>query len=150
MSLRQMILKTAFCGLFAATALVHAADKPLMHCFTFTAVDGASQADWDAFHKATDALPKKIPGVTKVWYGKLARPMSVYSPDDAAGQKFRGGAAKASGEFTRLQRQYGVCMEMKGQSAYDAYAKSPAHEEWNAAYSKVRVEGTTTFDIIGQ
>src|SRR4051794_6649874 len=112
MSFINSILRGAVCslGMIAATGLLHAADKPLMHCFTFTAVEGATQADWDAFHKATDALPKTIPSVTKVWYGKLVRPQSVYNPDQEAGKKFRDGAATATGEFTRLQRQYGVCM----------------------------------------
>ena len=30
---------------------LNAADKPLMHCFTFTAVDSATAADWEAFYK---------------------------------------------------------------------------------------------------
>jgi len=51
--------------LLASTAL--AGEKKLMHCFAFTAVEGATQADWDAFYKATDEIPKKIKGVSHVW-----------------------------------------------------------------------------------
>jgi len=99
-----------------------------MHCFAFTAVESASQADWDAFYKATDDLPKKIKGISHVWYGKLAHPLHV-------------------GEATR---QYGVCMEMENAQVRQAYGNDPYHKVWTDAYSKVRVEGTTTFDILGQ
>ena len=37
-----------------------AGEKSLMHCFAYTAIEGASQADWDAFYKASDELPKKM------------------------------------------------------------------------------------------
>ena len=110
------------------TPAAQAGEKKLMHCFAFTAVSGATQADWDNFYKATDDLPKKITGITKVWYGKLATPLHV---GDA-------------------QRQYGVCMEMKDAATRKAYGSDPYHEKWTEAYSKVREEGTTTYDILGQ
>ena len=112
--------------LLASTAL--AGEKKLMHCFAFTAQEKATPADWDAFYKATNELPKKIKGLSKVWYGKLASPLQV-------------------GERVR---QYGVCMEMADQSVREDYGRNPAHDEWNKAYSKVMVPGTTTFDIVGQ
>ena len=113
-------------ALFASSA--HGGEKKLMHCFAFTAVKYATQADWDAFYKASDELPKKIKGVSHVWYGKLANPL------------------QSDGMF----RQYGVCMEMESEAAREKYGNDPAHAEWDKAYSKVRVEGTTTFDILGQ
>jgi len=114
-------------GILLAGSL-SAGEKKVMHCFAFTAVDGASKADWDAFFKATDELPKKIKGLTHVWYGKLASPIRV------------------NGE----SRQWGVCMEMDSMAVRQAYGNDPAHDAWDKAYSKVRVEGTTTFDIVGQ
>ena len=105
-----------------------AGEKKLMHCFAFTPVKGATQADWDGFYKATDQIPKKIRGVSKVWYGKLASPMG------------RGESAP----------EYGVCMEMAEHVALDPYGKAAYHDEWLKAYEKVRVEGTTTFNILGQ
>ncbi len=114
-------------GLLVASSAM-AGEKKLMHCFAFTAVEGATQADWDAFYKATDDLPKNMKGISHVWYGKLARPLSV------------GGAT----------RQYGVCMEMDNADVRKNYGTDPAHKVWDAAYSKVRVAGTTTFDILGQ
>jgi hypothetical protein len=112
--------------LLASTAM--AGEKKLMHCFAFTAVKEATPADWDAFYKATDDLPKKIKGISHVWYGKLQDPL-------------RAGNAT---------RQYGVCMEMDNAAAREKYGNDPAHDTWDAAYSKVRVPGTTTFDILGQ
>lgn len=42
-----------------------------------------------------------------------------------------------------------VCMEMNaGPEALKAYSTHPAHDTWMKAYEKVRVEGTTTFDIM--
>jgi hypothetical protein len=115
------------CGFLVATTAM-AGEKKLMHCFAFTAQEKATPADWDAFYKATDELPKKIKGISKVWYGKLASPLQV-------GNRVR---------------QYGVCMEMADQSVREDYGHHPAHDEWNKAYSKVMQPGTTTFDIVGQ
>ena len=121
----------AVVSLLCAPAI--ASEKTLMHCFAFTEVEGASQADWDAFHKATDELPGKIEGLGKVWAGKLRRPLSQY---DSQGE--------------RTQRQHGVCMEMADEKVLEAYAKHEAHAEWVKAYEKVRVPGTTTYDILGR
>jgi Stress responsive A/B Barrel Domain len=124
--MKKMFLCFLASSLLAGTAL--AGEKKLMHCFAFTPVKEATQADWNAFYKATDELPQKIKGISRVWYGKLADPIEV---DGAV-------------------REYGVCMEMDSQAAREKYGNDPAHEQWNKAYSKVRVEGTTTFDIVGQ
>jgi hypothetical protein len=124
--MKKLFLCVAGGMLLASTTM--AGEKKVMHCFAFTAVKEATQADWDAFYKATDDLPKKIKGVSHVWYGKLSRPITV------------------DGEV----RQYGVCMEMDSADVRRAYGSDPAHAAWNAAYAKVRVEGTTTFDILGQ
>jgi len=121
------LLLTLASGLLLVSSAT-AGEKKVMHCFAFTAVDSASKADWDAFFKATDVLPTKIKGLTHVWYGKLARPINV------DGQS----------------RQWGVCMEMDSPEVRRAYGNDPAHKVWEEAYSKVRVEGTTTYDILGQ
>jgi antibiotic biosynthesis monooxygenase (ABM) superfamily enzyme len=114
---------------FAMTAgVLCAGEKKLMHCFTFTTIEQATPADWDAFRSATAELPKKIPGLTKVWSGKLSRPMRT-----------PGGT-----------RTYGVCMEFDDQAALEKYAADPAHKKWQEAYEKVRQPGTTTFDLLGE
>lgn len=138
-------------ALFLPAATLSAGEKKLMHCFAFTVIESATQADWDAFGKATDAIPSKIPGVTRVWRGKLRAPLTVYQVLDAdARKKLNAGAEKVSSEVSRRVRQHGVCMEMNDEAALKTYADHPYHKDWMAAYEKVRVAGTTTYDIIGQ
>jgi hypothetical protein len=134
--------------LVCAAGVSAAADGKLMHCFYFTAVEGATDADWQAFYKATDALPGKIPGLLSVWYGKLSRPMSVFMPAPETRKQLKPDTTKITGEFSRVVRQHGVCMEFKDEAALKAYAPDPAHKEWEAIYGKVRQYGTTTFDIL--
>jgi hypothetical protein len=114
--------------MFLFTGVLSAGEKKLMHCFYFTSIPEATQADWQAFFKATDELPSKIPGLERVWYGKLARPLR-------AGD---------------LVRDWGVCMEMADEAALKAYGAAPAHDEWTKVYFKVRKPGTTTINFIGQ
>jgi hypothetical protein len=127
-----------------------AGEKDVMHCFAFTAIDGAPDGDWQAFFQASDALPSKIPAIKRVWYGKLQNSLNVFSPDAAARKEYTGGAKSAKGEFTRLQRQWGMCMEMENEAALKGYVDNPAHKDWEKAYFKVRVPGTTTFNLLGQ
>jgi len=126
-----MLRWTLLLTLFVGTAF--AGEDGLMHCFAFTEIEDASDADWEAFYEATDALPDKIDGLERVWYGKLRRPLRQYN---------------SQGEST--MRQWGVCMEMEDADALTAYAEHEAHSDWVKVYEKVRVPGTTTFDILGQ
>jgi len=113
------------------TSIGSAGERSLMHCFFFTPIAEASEADWDAFHKATDELPNKIDGLRRVWVGKLRE-----RPDVS--------------QQVKLGRRYGACMELTDEAALHAYATHPAHDAWVKTYEKVRVAGTTTFDILGQ
>lgn len=132
----------------ASVTWMAAAEGKLMHCFYFTAVESASEADWQAFFKATDELPKKIPGLYRVWYGKLLRPLQVLTTDKEVMQKLRSGEKEVTGPVRALSRQWGVCMEMQDENALKAYADHPAHREWEQVYFKVRQPGTTTVDIV--
>lgn len=130
----------------------HAGDPTLMHCFAWTPVAEATPADWQAFYKASDALPHKIKGIVRVWYGKLAAPLSqvqLGDVDQATLQKYRNGES-VTVPVKRVAREYGMCMEMKNAETLKAYDSDPYHKVWTEAYSKVRVEGTTTFNILGQ
>lgn len=129
-----------------------AGEKKLMHCFAWTPIKEATAADWEAFYKASDDLPKKIKGVTHVWYGKLAAPLSQIQAvklDAETTKKLRAGET-VSGDLRRVVREYGMCMEMAGADALKAYESDPYHKVWADAYAKVRVEGTTTYNILGQ
>jgi hypothetical protein len=146
--------RLAACG--ALVLMFHAsafgADKTLMHCFAWTPVKEATAADWEAFYKASDALPQKIQGVIRVWYGKLASPLGLlaaHKVDDATIQKLLAGETVTAPVY-RLAREYGMCIEMKDADALKAYAADPYHQIWTDAYAKVRVEGTTTFNILRQ
>jgi hypothetical protein len=41
-------------------------------------------------------------------------------------------------------------MEMANEDTLKTYTDHPFHKQWVDVYSKVRVEGTTTFDVLGQ
>jgi hypothetical protein len=116
---------TTFDYLMDAPPAGAAAESRLFHCFAFTAIAEATEADWQAFYAATDELPSKIAGLNKVTHGKLL----TRNVGDA-------------------QRDYGVCMEMTDEAARQAYGEDPAHAAWVEVYSKVRVPGTTTFDYL--
>ena len=146
----RLVRLTAIAGWLAISG--YAADKTLMHCFAWTPIKDATPADWEAFYKASDALPEKIPGIVRVWYGKLAAPLSqaqLGTVDKETLQKYRAGE-KVTGPVSRTERAYGMCMEMKSADTLKAYAADPYHKVWTDAYSKVRVDGTTTFNILGQ
>lgn len=117
---------------FALPSTALGADGGLMHCFAFSPIADASEADWKAFYKATKELPGKVDGLNSAWAGKLRRPMRQYGSD--------------GGEPTL--REYGVCMEMRDQAALASYAEHAAHTEWVKVYSKVRIAGTLTYDIV--
>ncbi len=136
--------------LMVCAGLLSAGEKKLMHCFVFTPIAGATDADWAAFAKATDELPSKIPGLHRVWHGKLLRNLAVFMPDSETRKKFTEGVDTVQGGVMRRIREYGVCMEMDDEKALKVYADHPAHREWEAVYGKVRQPGTTTFDIIGR
>jgi hypothetical protein len=139
-------------AMFIAAPTAHAGEKTIMHCFAWTPVKEATAADWEAFYKASELLPKKINGLTKIWYGKLQSPLSQYTiskvePDNL--RKLRAGEP-ASAEMLRTPREYGMCMEFASADALKAYDTDPYHKTWTDAYAKVRVDGTTTVNIIGQ
>ena len=145
-------IRIAACAavLFICASLARAGDKTVMHCFAWTPIKEATQADWDAFYKASDALPKKIKGIRRVWYGKLAEPLSqahiVKTPDF---KKYTDGET-VNADVVRTPREYGMCMEMTSAEALKAYDTDPYHKIWTEAYAKIRVDGTTTFNILGQ
>ena len=139
-------------GLILTASAGMAGEKGLMHCFAYTPIPEATQADWDAFHKATDALPTKIKGIKRVWHGKLARPLAQYSltTQDAEARKKIMADGKGTTDIAVTRREYGVCMEFDSEAAFKAYGADPGHKEWEAVYSKVRRPGTTTYQILGQ
>ena len=149
--MKRMILTTTLCLLAALT--LSAGEKGVMHCFAFGEVEAATPADWEAFAKATDELPTKIPGLLHLMHGKLARPlglMTAATPMDAeTGKKYRSGES-VQASVKMIRRQYGVCMHFKDEESFKAYGKHEAHAAWTKIYEKVRQYGTTTYQILGK
>ena len=142
----------AAAAVFLSTGLATAGEKHLMHCFAFSPIESASEADWKAFYDATDAMPKHIPAVKMVWVGKLRSDLAQFQVDAAARKKLAAGEKDVDAKANRVVRGYGVCMAMEGgpEVLKETYTANPYHKTWSAAYEKVRVAGTTTFDIIGR
>ncbi len=149
-SFRLSRIATLVACLLLFAGMVSAGEKKLMHCFYFTVAEKATDADWQAFFKTTDDLPNKIPGLSRVWYGKLVRPLGVLTTADAETRKKLMAGETATGPITRLVRQYGVCMEMADEAALKAYADHPYHKDWETAYFKVRQPGTNSMDFMGK
>jgi len=102
--------------------------KTLLHVFAYTPLESATEQDFENFKEATAEMAGKIPGLRKVWVGKLREPLPQES---------------------RLHT-YGVAMEFDDAEALAVYADHPAHTEWVKVYEKVRMRGTTTLDILGE
>ncbi len=135
--IRPIVLAAAVLVFIGASK---AGEKKLMHCFAFTTIKDASDDDWKEFVKVTSDLPEKIKGLNKVWVGKLRRPLRTYS---------KGGPVEKP-EYTENLREWGVCMEMDDATILGQYTDHEAHRDWEEAYFKVRVRGTTTYDILGE
>lgn len=145
-------LRLAACAAtLVLSSAAHAGEKKFMHCFAFTSIKEATPEQWNAFFKATDALPKQIKGVKAVSYGKLPSPLSQYQVTvDAETRKKMMAGETVKGDIKRVVRDWGVCMEMADEATRKAYGEAPYHKTWTEAYSKVRVEGTTTFGFQGR
>ncbi len=111
-----------------ATAQSGTTEKTLLHAFAYTAIEEATEEDFEAFKNATADMVGKIPGLRKVWVGKLRQPLTQGTSE----------------------RTHGVAMEFDDEAALDVYADHPAHDAWIEVYDRVRVRGTTTFDILGE
>ena len=133
---------------FSAGSLSAAGE--VVHCFTFTPIASASTAEWDAFYKATNELPKKIKGLKHAWAGKLVRAQNIPALNiaDAKERKNMMAEGKGTADFTMNKREYGACMIFDNEAAFKAYEGDAAHKSWSAVYEKVRVPGTTTFQIV--
>ena len=128
----KVVLELTGCLLFAAGLVLGqqmgTTQKTLMHIFAYTPLKGSTPQDYENFKKATAGLVGKIPGLRRVWVGKLREPLPA-------------------GEAVR---EYGVVMEFDDAKALQVYADHPAHTEWVKVYEKVRLRGTTTMDIPGE
>ena len=141
---------TAAATLLLTSGLAAAGEKGMMHCFAFTVIPEATDADWKSFAEATDKWPSQFNGIQKVWHGKLRGPLAQFTISAEARKKLAAGEKDVETKANRLMRQHGVCMLMTGPETLKEYTAVPFHKEWMAKYEKVRVAGTSTYDILGQ
>jgi hypothetical protein len=149
MNIRRL---TACAALFVLTGVARAGNPTVMHCFAWTPIKEATAADWERFYKASDALPLMIEGIMRIWYGKLVSPLSqakLGNIDREAFRQYQNGDS-VTVPISRMQREYGMCIEFRNTDVLKAYDEHPYHKVWTEAYAKIRVDGTTTFDIMGR
>ena len=103
--------------------------KTLMHVFAYTPLESATPEDFEEFKTATVGMVGRISGLRAVWIGKLREPLP--------------------GAGTRIHT-HGVAMEFENTQALEVYANHPVHQQWIEVYDKVRLQGTTTLDILGE
>lgn len=127
----RTLLCLAGCTLFLAGVLVGqeraATQKTVIHAAAWTALDTLTPEQFNNFKKETAAMVGKVPGVRRVWTGKLREPVTV------------GG----------LKRDYGLIVEfddVKSKNAYTANHPLPWYENFN----KLRKPGSTSFDVVGE
>ena len=132
LSSRNTTLLLAGCMLLGIGSLLGqqkaTTETTLLHVFAYAPAEGATQQDLESFRKATTDLVGRVPGLKRVWVGKLKTPIDA--PDG--------------------RQVYGVGMEFNDAKALEVYADHPAHKDWEKIYRKVRVAGTTTIDVIGE
>lgn len=130
---RKVVLGLAGVVLFAAGCVVGqqtaTTQKTLLHVFAYTPLQGSTPQDYENFKRATAGMVGKIPGLRRVWIGKLREPIPGSGGDI---------------------REFAVAMEFDDVQALRVYADHPLHREWEPVYEKVRKIGTTTLDILAE
>ena len=128
-----LVLGLAGAMLFAAGCVVGqqtaTTQKTLLHVFAYTPLEGSTPQDYENFKKATVGMVGKIPGLRRVWIGKLREPIPGSGGDI---------------------REFAVAMEFDDVQALRVYADHPEHRAWEPVYEKVRKIGTTTLDILAE
>jgi len=119
------------CMLFLAGWLLGqektATQKTVIHAAAWTALDTLTPEQFDNFKKETAAMVGKVPGLKRVWVGRLREPVTV------------GGS----------KRDHGIILEfadVKSKEAYSNIHPSPWYEDFN----KVRQPSSTNFDVVGE
>jgi hypothetical protein len=89
----------------------------VLHVITLKWTDGATDAQKQAALDGVKTMAAQVPGLTNVWLKTLKVQPQGYNAV--------------------------IAMEFKDQAAFDAYAASPAHKEWEKVYLPVRQQSTT-------
>lgn len=125
---RRLALLAAGAVLFGAGTLVgqkmRSGEKTLIHTIAFKQVEGTTPAQIQEAWNATLKMAGEIPGMKRVWTGKVTNRGQDYT--------------------------HGIVMEFENAEALKNYAPHPAHREWEKIYFKVRTPGSNTIDVQGE
>jgi hypothetical protein len=102
-------------------------EKTLIWAAAWTAVDGMKPQDFENFKNETAGLVGKVPGLRRVWVGKLLEPKT----------------------FDGVTRNYGMVLEFDGVDSKNAYTKLPL-SPWRENFNKLRTPRSTNFDVVGE
>ncbi|MBI2821412.1 MAG: Dabb family protein [Acidobacteria bacterium] len=105
-----------------------ATEKTVVHAVAWTAGEGFTEQGLEDFKKATADLTGAMPGLKRAWVGKLRTPL-------------------VQGEITR---NYGLVLEFEDLKTREAYSSHPARAPWVKVWEKIRVTGSTNFDVLGE
>jgi len=102
--------------------------KTVLHCAAWTAKDGLTQAEFDAFKASLSKLPDMFPGLRRIWVGKLGSEVT----------------------YNNEKRDHSIALEFDSYAAKQAYSNSPHRPEWLKMFESVRKPGSTSFDLVGE
>ena len=127
----KVLLLAAGGLLFLAGVLVGeesaSTQRTVVHAAAWTALDTMTPQQFDDFKKLSASLVGQVPGLRRIWVGKLRAPVTM------EGQK----------------RDYGVIIEFDDVKTKNAY--SDTHPEpWYSTFNKLRKPGSTNFDVVGE
>lgn len=101
--------------------------KTVLHVAAWTARDGITQQDLDTFQKESETITSQVPGLKRVWVGKLRQPLTVDG----------------------IQRNHAVVLEFDDLKSREAYTNNrPAR--WYDGLNRLRQPGSTNFDVVGE
>ena len=103
------------------------AQKTTIHAAAWTAKADLTQQEFERFRSETAAMVGTVPGLKRVWVGKLRAPVT----------------------FDGNKRDYGIVLEFDNAKSKEAYSdKHP--EPWYSNFGKVRQPGSSNFDVVGE
>ena len=102
--------------------------RTVVHAVAWTAKEDATPEGLEEFKQATESLVGSMPGLRRVWVGKLRQPLIIGD----------------------LKRNYGLILEFDDLATREAYSSHPNRVPWAAVWEKVRLPGSTNFDVIGE
>ncbi len=103
-------------------------EKTVIHAVAWTPQEDATEGQFQDFQQATVELIDQMPGLRRAWVGKLRKPL-------------------VHGDMTRT---YGLVFEFDDLQSREAYSSHPSRAPWAEVWSRLRVPGSTNFDVIGE